>query len=137
MTWQPAPSIPLASQPSSWRRPVSCPSILFLSSSSFPSLHCDLQDCLGKHSKSCYVPIPFQFASFYCGQEVFVGLNGLPSSISHLFIGHVVSVGDAEELSEASHLHGLYPSICVCCYCPRLTGVHEYGHDQGTHQCDL
>ena len=27
MTWQPAPSIPLASQPSSWRRPVSCPSI--------------------------------------------------------------------------------------------------------------
>ena len=27
MTWQPAPSIPLASQPSSWRRPVLCPSI--------------------------------------------------------------------------------------------------------------
>ena len=27
MTWQPAPSIPLASQPSSWRRPVSYPSI--------------------------------------------------------------------------------------------------------------
>ena len=27
MTWQPAPSIPLASQPSSWRRPSSCQSI--------------------------------------------------------------------------------------------------------------
>ena len=27
MTWQPAPSIPLASQPSSWRRQVSWPSI--------------------------------------------------------------------------------------------------------------
>ena len=26
----------------------------------------------------------------------------------------IVSVGDAEELSEASHLHGLYPSLCVC-----------------------
>ena len=27
MTWQPAPSIPLASQPSSWRLPASCQSI--------------------------------------------------------------------------------------------------------------
>ena len=27
MAWQPAPSIPLASQPSSWRHSVSCPSI--------------------------------------------------------------------------------------------------------------
>ena len=43
-----------------------------------------------------------------------MGPNGLPSSVSHLFVGDVVSVGDAEELSEASHLHGLYPSLCVC-----------------------
>ena len=41
--------------------------------------------------------------------------NDLPSSVSHLFVGDVVSVGDAEELSEASHLHGLYPSLYVCC----------------------
>ena len=41
-----------------------------------------------------------------------MGPNGLPSSISHLYVGDVVSVGDAEELSEASHLHGLYP-LCV------------------------
>ena len=33
---------------------------------------------------------------------VFVGPNGLPSSVSHLFIGDVVYVGDAEELSEPS-----------------------------------
>ena len=30
-----------------------------------------------------------------------MGPNGLPSYVSHLFIGDVVSVGDAEELSEA------------------------------------
>ena len=44
-----------------------------------------------------------------------MGLNGLPSSVSHLFVGDVLYVGDAEELSEASHLHGLYPCLCVCC----------------------
>ena len=44
-----------------------------------------------------------------------MGPNGLPSSVSYLFVGDVVSVGDAEELSEASHLHGLYPSLCVRC----------------------
>ena len=44
-----------------------------------------------------------------------MGPNGSPSSVSHLFVGDVVSVGDAEELSEASHLHGLYPSLCVSC----------------------
>ena len=59
------------------------------------------------------MPVPFQFATYYCGQEVFVGPNGLPS-ISQLFVGDMVSVGEAEELSEASNLHGLYPSLCVC-----------------------
>ena len=44
-----------------------------------------------------------------------MGPNGLPSSVSHLFVVDVVSVGDAEELSDASHLHGLYPSLGVCC----------------------
>ena len=86
---------------------------MFLSASFSPSLHCALQDWLGKPWRSCYVPVPFQFALLYCGQEVFVGPNGLPCSVSHLFIWDVVSVGDAEELSEASHLHGLYPSLCV------------------------
>ena len=43
-----------------------------------------------------------------------MGPNGLPSSVSHLFVGDVVYVGDAEELSEASHLHGLYHfSLCL------------------------
>ena len=36
-----------------------------------------------------------------------MGSNGLPSSVSDLFIGDVVSVRDAEEFSEASHLHGI------------------------------
>ena len=61
----------------------------------------------------------------------------MPSSVSNLFVGVVVSVGDTEKLSEASHLHGLYPSLCVCCYCPRLRGISEYGHDQGAYKCDL
>ena len=34
--------------------------------------------------------------------------NGLPSSVSDLFVGDVFSVRDAEEFSEASQLHGLY-----------------------------
>ena len=65
-----------------------------MSASSSPSLLCALQDCLGKSCRSCYVPVPFQFASLYCGQEVFVGPNGLPTSVSHLFVGDVISVGD-------------------------------------------
>ena len=79
------------------------------------SLYRALQDCLGKPCRSCYVPVPFQLASVYCGQEVFEGPNDLPSSVSNLFVEDVVSVGDAEERSEASHLHGLYPSPCVYC----------------------
>ena len=41
--------------------------------------------------------------------------NGLPSSASDLFVGDVVFVCDAEVFSEASHLHGLYPFLGVCC----------------------
>ena len=44
-----------------------------------------------------------------------MGSNGLPSSVSDLFVGDVVSVCDAEEFSEASHLHGLCPFVSVCC----------------------
>ena len=44
-----------------------------------------------------------------------MGSNGLSSSVSELFVGDVVSVCDAEKFSEASHLHGLYPFLGVCC----------------------
>ena len=37
--------------------------------------------------------------------------DGLPSSVSDLFVGDVFSVRDAEEFSEASHLHGLFISM--------------------------
>ena len=40
-----------------------------------------------------------------------MGSNGLPSSVSDLFVG----VRDAEEFSEASHLHGLYRFLGFCC----------------------
>ena len=44
-----------------------------------------------------------------------MGSNGLPSSVSDLFVGDVFSVRDTEEFSEASHLHGLYPFLGFCC----------------------
>ena len=45
-----------------------------------------------------------------------MGSNGLPSSVSDVFVGDdVVSVSDAEEFYEASHFHGLYPFLGVCC----------------------
>ena len=40
-----------------------------------------------------------------------MGPDGLPSFVLHLFDGDMVSVGDAEELSETSNLHG----SCECC----------------------
>ena len=43
-----------------------------------------------------------------------MGSNGLPSSVSDLFVGDVVSVRDAEEFSEESHLHDLYPFLGFC-----------------------
>ena len=61
------------------------------------------------------MPVSSQFTFFDCGQEVFVGSNDFPSSVSDLFVGYVVSVCDAEEFSKASHLHGLYPFLGVCC----------------------
>ena len=60
------------------------------------------------------MPVPFQFVSLYCGQEVFVGPNGLPSSVSHLLVGEVVSVGDAEELSESGSLDFLNKTFNCC-----------------------
>ena len=44
-----------------------------------------------------------------------MGSNALPSSVSDLFVRDVVSVSDAEQVSEVSHLHGLYPFLGVCC----------------------
>ena len=41
--------------------------------------------------------------------------NGLTGSVSDLFVGDVFSVRDAEEFSEASHLHGPYPFLGFCC----------------------
>ena len=122
MIWQPAPSMPLASQLFSWWRTASCPSILGccppVSSSVclFFSLLALCPACLSwQVLQVFYMPVLFQFASLYCGQEVFVVPNGFPSSVSHLFLGDVIYVVDAEEFSEASHLHGLYSSLCVCC----------------------
>ena len=43
--------------------------------------------------------VPSQFTLFDCGQEVFVASNGLPSSVSDLFVGDVVSVREGEEFS--------------------------------------
>ena len=65
------------------------------------------KDCLGKSRSSCDMPIPLHFASFYSGQEFFVGSNGFPNPASHLFVGDVVFARDAKETSE-TNFHCLY-----------------------------
>ena len=76
---------------------MAAPSIMpvhsgMLSSHLFFCLPLLLPPCPCPAGLSCYVPVPFQFASRYCGQEVFVGPNGLPSSVSHLFVGDLISM---------------------------------------------
>ena len=94
-------------------RPI--PDVIF---SSFPlsvspslSPYSALEDCPGQSRSSCDMPIPLHFASFYSGQEFFVGSNGFPNPASHLFVGDVVCVRDAKETSETSHFHCLYLSL--------------------------
>lgn len=41
---------------------------------------------------------------FFTSQEVIIWPNGLPNSVTNFFIRDVISVGDAKEFSEASHL---------------------------------
>ena len=108
-----------------------------LSAPSSPTLHNALEKCLGKARRSCNVSIPLQLALLHNSQEFFVGSNSLPDSASNLFIRNVFSVWDAKESSEASHLNSLDLSLCLCCQCPCLTSVKEYGHDQGAQQSDL
>ena len=70
---------------------------------------------LASPRSSCDMPIPLHFASFYSGQEFFVGSNGFPNPASHIFVGDVVFVRDAKETSETSHCHCLYLSHYFCC----------------------
>ena len=102
------------------------PDVIFPSfslSASPPSPYSALEDCLGKSRSSCDMPIPLHLASFYSGQEFFVGSNGFPNPASHLFVGDVVFVRDAKETSETSHSHCLYLSLYFCCYCTSLTRI--------------
>ena len=85
------------------------------SASPSPSAYSALEDCLGKSRSSCDMPIPLHFASFYSGQEFFVGSNSFPNPTSHLFVGDVVFVRDAKETYETSHFHCLYLSLDFCC----------------------
>ena len=95
------------------------PDVIFpsisLSASPLPSLYSALGDGLGKSRSSCDIPIPLHFASFYSGQEFFIGSNGFPNPASYLFVGDVVFVRDAKETSESSHFHFLYLSLYFCC----------------------
>ena len=68
-----------------------------------PSPYSALEDCLGKSRSSGDMFIPLHFASFYSGQEFFIGSNGFPNRASHFFVGDVVFVRDAKETSETSH----------------------------------
>ena len=94
-------------------RPI--PDVIFpsfsLSASPSPSQCSALEDCLGKSRSSCDMPIPLHFASFYSGQEFFVGSNGFPNPASHLFVGDVVFVRDAKETSETSQGQGRHQLV--------------------------
>ena len=94
------------------------PDVIFppfsLSTSPSPSPYSTLEDCLGKSRSSCDMPMSLHFASFYSGQEFFVGSNGFPIPALHLFVGDVVFVRDAKETSETSHFHCLYLSLYFC-----------------------
>ena len=85
-------------------RPI--PDVIFpsfsLSASPSPSPYSALEDGLGKSRSSFDMPIPLHFASSYSGQEFFVGSNGFPYPASHVFVGDVVFVRDAKEMSETS-----------------------------------
>ena len=83
------------------------------------------------------MPVPLQFASFHCSQEVFIRPDGVSNSRFHFLIGYVISVRDTEEFAETSHLQCLHPSFNVCRNGPRFTCIQKYGHGQGTHQSDL
>ena len=96
-------------------RPI--PDVIFpsfsLSAPPSPSLYSALENCLGKSRSSCDMPIPLHFASFYSGQEFFVGSDGFPNPASHLFVGAVVFVRDAKETSETSHWFPLSVSFSL------------------------
>ena len=83
------------------------------------------------------MPVPLQFVSFHCSQEVFIRPDGVSNSGFHFLIGYVISVQDTKEFVETSHLQCLYPSFNVCCYGPRFTCIQIHGHGQGMHQSDL
>ena len=61
-----------------------------------------------KSRSTCDMPIPLPFASFYSGQEFFIGSNGFPNPASHLFVGDVVFAQDAKETSEL-----LISTVCI------------------------
>ena len=54
------------------------------------------------------MPVPLQFASFHCSQEVFIRPDGVSNSRFHFLIGYVISVRDTEEFAECVVYLGLY-----------------------------
>ena len=57
------------------------------------------------------MPIPFQLPSLYHGQEIFIGPDDLLDYVVDLFVGYMVLVLNAKNLSIATHIHGLYSSL--------------------------
>ena len=51
--------------------------------------------------------ISFQFSAFDDGEELFVWSNGCLDPVLDFFIGNVIFVRDAHDLSVASHLKSL------------------------------
>ena len=75
--------------------------------------------------------IPFQFSVFDNGKELFVWSNGCLDPVLDFFIGNVIFVRDAHDISVASHLNSLGPLLSVL-YCRKYivaNHVQFYPHD--------
>ena len=110
---------------------------LFPSALSSHPVHCALQNGFGQTWWTRDVSLPLHFASLYGGHEVFVWSDYLLDHGTDFLVGNMVFVSDAWYHPVASHFHGLYSSLELCCEGSWITGKQEDGCDQGAHQSYL
>ncbi len=66
-----------------------------------------------------------KFLFLNSGKQAITWTDGLADLLPDFLICDVLSVGDAQESSVASHLHALYPPLQLCCKGPCFTSIKE------------
>ena len=89
---------------------VILPPLLLLAPPSFPGT---MQDGFGKAGWVADMTIPLQHMFLNSYQKVLKGANGCFDSAVQFFIGIMIFAWVVQDLVEASHLHGLGPSLLV------------------------